>query len=71
MARRLPPEMNAKAVQPAYEKWQAVAIGMSRDEVVAILGDPIKDDCHRPTRPTSITDTSRFLLARTQGRTLS
>ena len=51
MARRLPPEMNAKAVQPAYEKWQAVAIGMSRDEVVAILGDPIKDDCHPTNSP--------------------
>ena len=30
-------------VQPDYRKWEAVQIGMSRDEVVALLGPPLED----------------------------
>lgn len=32
-----------KFVQPKYDMWAAVQIGMSRDEVVALLGPPLDD----------------------------
>ena len=32
-----------KYVQPDYEKWAAIRIGMSRDDVVAQLGPPLAD----------------------------
>lgn len=42
-------------VQPDYEKWAAVQIGMSRDQVVAHLGPPLDDKYSgaksRPTDP--------------------
>ena len=31
------------AVQPNYAAWDSIQIGMSRDEVIALLGDPPKD----------------------------
>jgi len=40
-------EVKPKAVQPDYGKWQAVTVGMSRAEVVAILGEPLRDE-YRP-----------------------
>lgn len=30
-------------VQPDYRKWEAVQIGMTREEVVALLGPPLED----------------------------
>lgn len=30
-------------VQPDYRKWEAVQVGMSRNEVVALLGPPLED----------------------------
>ena len=30
-------------VQPDYRKWEAVQIGMAREEVVALLGPPLED----------------------------
>ena len=42
-------------VQPDYEKWAAVRIGMSRDDVVSQLGPPLDDEFlggkSRPTDP--------------------
>jgi hypothetical protein len=37
-------EMKPTAVQPDYEKWQAITVGMSRAEVIEILGPPRKDE---------------------------
>jgi len=44
-------EMKPKAVQPPYDKWQAVRIGMSREEVVKILGKPRQDKLFPGTSP--------------------
>lgn len=33
-----------KAVQPDYEKWQEVKVGMRRDEVTELLGQPREDE---------------------------
>ena len=35
--------MKPKSVLPDYEKWQAVKIGMARDQVIEILGQPRKN----------------------------
>jgi len=42
------PHFNAKPefVQPDYSKWDAVEIGMARDEVVELLGPPLEDEYH-------------------------
>lgn len=40
-------------VQPDYQKWQAVQVGMTREEVVALLGPPREDNYRGPTRPDS------------------
>jgi hypothetical protein len=37
-------EMKPKAVQPDYEKWQAVHEGMTREEVIGLLDEPRTDD---------------------------
>ncbi len=33
-------------IQPDYKKWMAVEIGMSRDEVITLLGSPLDDEYH-------------------------
>ncbi len=39
------PHFKAKlaAVQPDYAKWRQVRVGMDRDEVIALLGEPLVD----------------------------
>jgi hypothetical protein len=45
-------EAECRALQPDYARWQAVAIGMTRDEVIELLGQPLSDEYTfpRPSR---------------------
>jgi len=41
-------EVPARHKQPDYVKWQKVGIGMTRDDVVALLGRPLRDPYSAP-----------------------
>ncbi|MCI0638549.1 MAG: outer membrane protein assembly factor BamE [Gemmataceae bacterium] len=41
-------ETPLEALQPDYRRWQAVQIGMTREEVSALLGPPQPDSSHGP-----------------------
>jgi hypothetical protein len=41
--------VSLRAVQPDYEQWQAVQIGMTRTEVISLLGRPRCEQFHFPT----------------------
>ena len=44
-------DVKPKAVQPNYDKWHTVKIGMTRDEVTDILGQPRKDEYFASNSP--------------------
>jgi hypothetical protein len=46
----IPPKRStlATAVQPDYRKWEAVKVGMTRDQVTALLGPPLTGRERRP-----------------------
>jgi hypothetical protein len=41
-------EVRRCTVQPDYDQWQAVAIAMTRDEVIQLLGRPLRDPYSAP-----------------------
>ncbi|MBA4019724.1 MAG: hypothetical protein C0483_21375 [Pirellula sp.] len=38
-------------IQPDYEQWRQLAIGMKRDDVLKLLGDPLERGDHSPRMP--------------------
>jgi hypothetical protein len=42
-------EVSLRAVQPDYDQWQAVRIGMTRRQVIELLGRPRCEQFHFPT----------------------
>ena len=54
MQRKMPvippaPSTVAKAIQPDYQKWEAVRAGMTRAQVTGLLGKPLTGREQRPT----------------------
>jgi hypothetical protein len=41
-------DVPSRTVQPDYAKWQSVVLGMTRDQVIALLGRPLKDPYSAP-----------------------